>query len=69
MKSNAIELNGWLIVVSNEGDYLYITRDGSPGQVHVKAEDEGIVVDIWNDHEPPMCVSTTYAHYPELERE
>lgn len=62
-------LNGWMLTTSDDGQYLYIERDGAPGQIHVKAEDEGFIVDIWSDEEEPMCVGTTGAPYTELEPE
>jgi hypothetical protein len=67
--TDVANLNGWLVSASPDGQYLYIQRDGSPGQVHLKAEDEGLVVDLWNDHEPMEVVATAAAAYTELERE
>lgn len=63
------EMNGWLISVSADGQYVHMQLDGSPGQVQVKADDEGLVVDIFNDNEEPESVGSTYALYAELERE
>ena len=63
-------LNGWMLHTSDDGRYLYIERDGAPGQIHVKAEDEGFVVDIWPDDEAAAeCAASTYAFYAELEPE
>ncbi len=64
-------LNGWMLHTSDDGRYLYIERDGAPGQIHVKAEDEGFVVDIWtyDGVGDPACVATTSATYIELEPE
>lgn len=66
-----MELNGWNINTSDDGQYLYIERDGAPGQIHVKAEDEGYVVDIWtyDGCGEPECVASTFALYTELEPE
>lgn len=64
-----MEVHGWLVDVSKDGQYIVIQRDGAPGQIHVKAEDEGFIVDIWNDTEPPEVVATAGATYTELERE
>lgn len=71
-KRRGVELNGWLINDSDDGQYIYLQRDGSPGQIHVKAEDEGFVVDIWADDEgtgSDYSVASTSALYTELERE
>jgi len=64
-----MEIKGWLVNASDDGKYLYIQRDGAPGQVHVKAEDEGIVVDLYNDDLDTECCASTYALWTELERE
>lgn len=69
MNKQTALLKGWLIEVIEEGESLTISLDGTPGQIHIKAEDEGFVVDIWNDHDEPLVVASTYAHYHELDRE
>lgn len=63
------ELNGWQISTSDDGQYIYLQRDGAPGQIHVKAEDEGFVVDIFSDDDTPECLVSTFASYQELEPE
>jgi hypothetical protein len=62
-------LNGWGLGTSKDGQYLYVERTGSSGQIHVKAGDEGVVVDIWSDNEDPEVIATAAATYSELERE
>ena len=62
-------INGWMVTTSDDGQYLYVQLDGSPGQIHIKADDDGFVVGIWNDNEPPQVVSSTYAEYTALDRE
>ena len=64
-----MNINGWHVAASDDGQYLYIELDGAPGQIHVKAEDEGFVVDIWSDDVGPTCVASTSAFYTELEPE
>lgn len=67
-----MELKGWLVNTSDDGQYIYLQRDGAPGQIHVKAEDEGFVVDIWADDEGTgndYSVASMSAPYTELERE
>lgn len=61
-------LNGWNLNTSEDGQYLYIEREGKPGQIHVKADDEGFVVDVWtyDGVDEPECVASTYALYDEL---
>ena len=70
---NDATLNGRMLHTSDDKDaqYLYIERDGAPGQIHVKAESEGFVVDIWtyDGIDNPNCVATTAALYTELEPE
>ncbi len=66
-------IQGWMVTASDDGQYLYVERDGAPGQIHIKAEDEGFVVDIWADDDGnTMCrhsVASTNAFYTELEKE
>ena len=62
-----MELNGWEIF--SDGRYLYICRNSSAGMVQIKAEDEGLVVDLYDDNEEPNCVGTAAATWRELERE
>lgn len=57
---------GWL--VRSSGEYLYISRDGKPGEIIVKAECEGFVVDIWSE-DKSYPDGTTSALYTDLERE
>lgn len=64
-----MKIEGWNITSSDDGRYLYITLDGSPGMLHVKAEDEGFVADFWTDDTTPVCVASTAASYCELEPE
>ena len=60
---------GWLVTTSDDGQYLYAERDGAPGVIQVKAEDEGFVVDIFSGDTMPDSVASTSATYPELEPE
>lgn len=60
-------LEGWQVSTCDE--YLYATHTGAPGQIHIKAEAEGFVVDIWSSGDEPVCVATTSAMYSELEPE
>ena len=64
-------IQGWMVSASEDGQYLYIERDGAPGQIHVKAEDEGFIMDIWtyDGIGDPECIATTSALYTELEPE
>jgi hypothetical protein len=64
-----MEIKGWLVNASDDGRYLYIERDNCAGQIHVKADDEGYVVDLYNDNLDPDCCASVYALYTELERE
>lgn len=60
---------GWVVTASDDGVYINVERDGSPGQIQIKAEDEGFIADIWSNDEEPICVSSAAASYRELERE
>ena len=62
-----MNINGWHITASDDGQYLYIELDGSPGQIHIKADDEGFTVDIWSDGQDDCFVAGTWAAYTELE--
>lgn len=62
-------LGGWLITTSPDSKYLYVQRDGCPGQIHIKADDEGFVVDIWSDDDTPEVCGSAAATYSELEPE
>lgn len=67
-----LEEKGWLLTTSDDpdGQYLYVQRDGAPGQIHIKAEDEGFVVDIWSANpQDDYSVASTSATYTELEIE
>lgn len=61
-------VGGWQVSTTHDGQYLYIGRDGAPGQIHIKAEDEGFVVDLW-DETLENCVGSAAATYSELEPE
>lgn len=45
-------------VTQSDGDYLYVTRSGYPGELHIKAEGEGFVVDAWRHGDEGECVAT-----------
>lgn len=67
-----MKLNGWDVEASDDGQYLYVRRDGKPGEIKVKAEDEGFVIDVWpeEDKEGPVEPDCTmYAYYEDLAAE
>lgn len=66
MKTN---VNGWFVSTSECGEYLYVERSNAPGEIHIKAESEGFVVDVWSSDDDPVCVGSTSAMYTELEPE
>jgi len=49
--------------------YAFVSRDGAPGQVQIKFDEEGIVVDLCNDDENSQPFATAYATYTDLELE
>ena len=65
----AATLGGWLITASADSKYLYVQRDGCPGQIHVEAADWGFAVDIWSDYDAPIVCSSAAASYSDLEPE
>ena len=62
-----IEFNGWVIEVMEDAPaYVYVARVGKPGAVHVKAEAEGFVADIWPESYEAVEASAT-ALYTDLD--
>lgn len=57
----------WTVETSSDNQYLYIWHEDRAGQIVIKAEDAGFVVDIFNNVDE--SVATTYAEYNELEGE
>jgi len=63
-------INGWKVTSGGDnGQYLYIERDGAPGTVHIKADDEGFSIDVWSADNTPEIVASTCAEYTALEPE
>lgn len=58
---------GW--VIRSEGDYLFIARCGKPGEIIIKAETEGFVVDVWPAGEGVEPEDTMCIFYTDLEEE
>ncbi|CAB4121844.1 hypothetical protein UFOVP26_35 [uncultured Caudovirales phage] len=61
--------NGWTIQ-SYDGQYLYVVKEGKPGIIQIKADDEGFVVDIFTqvaEHDGSDPVASACAEYSELE--
>lgn len=58
---------GWRVTTSDDGCYVYVEREDSPGQIHIKAEDEGFVADFWSKGDEPICVAGVAATFSELE--
>jgi hypothetical protein len=56
------DLNG--VPISTDGTYIWIEL--SHGQIQIKFEDEGIVVDLFNASEEEVV--STYAYYSEMEK-
>lgn len=58
---------GWSVKVGDLGDYLYVKRLGRPGDIHIKEEDEGIVMDVWNaSQDAPECINSMMISYSDL---
>lgn len=61
--------NGWSIQVYDD-QYFYLTKEGRPGVIQIKADDDGFVADIFTqaaEHDGSDPVSSAYATYSELE--
>lgn len=62
-----IKQSGWEIAFNNEEpNRVYLRRDGKPGDIHIKAEYEGFIVDIWPDGDPPAPDAGCFALYQDL---
>lgn len=61
-----IHKDGWRIEVV--GQYIHLRRNGKPGALSVKAEDDGFIVDAWSTSNdgPEECVSTMGVEYNDL---
>lgn len=65
--TNFIHIRGWKVQASPDGTYLYVQRVGKAGDIHVKAEDEGFVIDVWNDdRKMPEVMATLCCEYNDL---
>lgn len=60
-----INLKGWSIKASDDGTYLYISKADKQGEIHIKAESEGYVVDAWSEDEYVYPLGTCF--YSDLE--
>jgi len=48
--STTIKHNGWVIEFdSDESNRVFVRREDRPGDIHIKADTEGYVADIWPD--------------------
>jgi hypothetical protein len=57
----------WVVKGVESGTYLYISRHGKPGSIHIKADTEGFVVDVWHaDEVNPEVISTLAVPYEDL---
>lgn len=59
-----VEFGNWRIDLDSP-ERLYIRHKDHPGDISVKADDEGYVVDIYPDGESE-CDATTYSFYNDL---
>lgn len=60
-------LKQWVIGHSEDEQYLYIFRCGKPGEIVIKADDQGFVVDLFSEKDKDESVATTWAFFEELE--
>ena len=52
------------VTYSDNKSYCYITFNSV--SIHIKLEDEGVVVDVWDSSDAIAAVDTTYLFYNEL---
>ena len=52
-----------LFEIKEDGQYVYVTCKGL--EVAIKADDEGLVVDIWHHANSDESIATTCAFYDE----
>jgi hypothetical protein len=58
----------WNVEVSPEGQYLYIDHEDHPGDIHIKADIDGFVVDVWDsDKHAPAVAASIAVEYVLLE--
>lgn len=66
----AVKLGPWNIEKSPEGQYLYIDHDDHPGDIHIKADIDGYVLDVWDsDQFNPRVNLTMAVEYGDLAAE
>lgn len=64
-----LEHGGWVVELSaDEPRYVWVSRKNYPGHIQIKADDEGFVVDVWNE-DNTQAVATCAALYNELAAE
>lgn len=66
-QENGAGSSPWSVKQSDDNDYLYISRSGYPGEIHVKAEAEGFVVDAWQSGNDSESVATMAVMSADLE--
>ncbi len=67
MSNKTTTLKDWIVSTSDCGQYIYIFRENRPGTIQIKAEDEGFVVDIYDDQDDSTSQATTCCFYADLE--
>lgn len=55
------QLGPWSVEMSPGQRYLYIEHTEHPGDIHVKADIEGYVVDVWNGNKDAASVQASLA--------
>lgn len=43
-----MKVKGWSIQTSQCGRYLYVLHESDSNQIHIRLEDENLVVDVWD---------------------
>lgn len=62
-----IKQSGWEIEFNDEEpNRVYLRREGKPGDIHIKAEHEGYVIDIWPDGDALAPDAGCFALYQDL---
>lgn len=61
-------IGDWRLKTSGDGEYLYVSREDKPGEIHIKADSEGYVLDVWpSDETADESVATMAVLYEDLD--
>lgn len=65
-QEDALKGNGWKMEL-HDSQYAYLSFEGKPGVIQLKADDEGFVVDAFKGNTEGESVSSLWVEYSDLE--